>query len=228
MILSTHQPYFAPYPGFFYKAYLSDIFVLMDHVQFPQGTTWTTRNRFKNDQGTLWMTIPVWKKGLGLQRIDEVKICHAGRWARKHAASLQHAYSNAPYFAEHLDFVKELFSNRFHKLIDLNLEIIRHLMRYLAIDTKVVLLSELGIQETGTRLLIEICKCLGASTYLAQSSAGKYLDVSPFHSAGVQLQFFKPPAFIYPQLWGDFIYELSAFDLLFNCGPKAQQILMAV
>ncbi len=227
MIISTHQPYFSPYPGFFYKAYLSDIFVLLDHVQFPQGTTWTTRNRFKNDQGTLWMTIPVWKKGLGLQRIDEVKICHAGHWARKHIASLQHAYSNAPYFAEHLDFVKELFSNRFHKLIDLNLKIIRHLMRYLEIDTKLVLLSELGIQEKGTRLLVEICKRLGASTYLAQSSARKYLDAAPFHSAGVQLQFFRPPALIYPQLWGDFIYELSAFDLLFNCGPKAQQILMA-
>jgi len=227
MILSTHQPYFAPYPGFFYKAYLSDIFVLMDHVQFPQGTTWTTRNRFKNDQGTLWMTIPVLKKGLGLQRIDEVKICPAGRWARKHSASLQHAYSNAPYFAEHLGFVKELFSNRFHKLIDLNLEIIRYLMRYLAIDTKVVLLSELGFQETGTRLLIEICKRLGTSTYLAQSSAGKYLDAALFHSAGVQLRFFKPPALIYPQLWGDFIYELSAFDLLFNCGPKAREILKA-
>ena len=227
MILSTYQPYFSPYPGFFYKASLSDIFVLLDHVQFPQGTTWTTRNRFKNDQGTLWMTIPVWKKGLGLQRIDEVKICREGHWARKHVASLQHAYSNAPYFAEHLDFVKELFSNRFHKLIDLNLEIIHHLMRYLAIDTKLVLLSELGLQEKGTRLLIDICKRFGASVYLAQHSARKYLDASLFQNAGVQLQFFKPPTLIYPQLWGDFIYELSAFDLLFNCGPKARQILIA-
>jgi len=37
-----------------------------------------TRNRFKNDLGTLWMTIPVWKKGLGLQNIDEVRIFDAG------------------------------------------------------------------------------------------------------------------------------------------------------
>ena len=74
MILTTNQPYFAPFPGFFYKAHLSDIFVLLDAVQFPRGTTWISRNRFKNDRGTLWMTIPVWKKGLGLQNIDAVGI----------------------------------------------------------------------------------------------------------------------------------------------------------
>ncbi|MGD9090852.1 MAG: WbqC family protein, partial [Desulfobacterales bacterium] len=64
MIISTQQPYFIPYPGFFYKAWQSDVFVILDTVQFPQGTTWTSRNRLKNDQGALWLTVPVWKKGL--------------------------------------------------------------------------------------------------------------------------------------------------------------------
>ena len=59
MILSANQPYFAPFAGFFHKAILADVFVLLDEVQFPRGTTWMNRNRFKNDQGTLWMTIPV-------------------------------------------------------------------------------------------------------------------------------------------------------------------------
>jgi len=77
MILSTNQPYFAPYPGFFYKAHLSDCLVILDDVQFPHKTTWISRNRFKNDQGTFWMTIPVLKKGLGLQKISQVRICHA-------------------------------------------------------------------------------------------------------------------------------------------------------
>ena len=79
MIISASQPYFFPYPGFFYKAYLSDMFIILDSVQFPRGTTWTTRNRFKNSQGTLWLTVPVKKKGLGLQSINEVRICHDDR-----------------------------------------------------------------------------------------------------------------------------------------------------
>jgi hypothetical protein len=227
MILSTYQPYFSPFPGFFYKAHQSDIFVLLDSVQLPRGTTWITRNRFKNDQGTLWMTIPIWKKGLGLQNIDAVRICHEGHWSGKHVASLRQAYGNAPYFGEHLDFVKDMFSTRFVKIIDLNLEIIRYLMQYLTIEVKLDLLSNLGIRKSGIELLIKICRYYGAKTYLAQHSARKYLDENQFQNAGIELRFFKTPEFVYPQLWGDFIAGLSTFDLIFNCGPKSRELLFA-
>ena len=226
MILSTNQPYFSPFPGFFYKAYQADIFVMLDQVQFPLGTTWLSRNRFKNDQGTLWMTVPVWKKGLGLQRIDEVKICHEGRWAKKHLESLKSAYGKAPYFRDHLEFVEGMFSPSVERLLDLNMEIIRYLMGELRIETKLVFLSELGIQSRGDQMLIEICKKLGASHFLAQHATKKYLNEGLFQEAGIQLKYFKPPSLIYPQLWGGFIPNLSTFDILFNCGPKTHDILI--
>jgi hypothetical protein len=225
MIVSAYQPYFAPFPGFFSKALRSDILVLMDAVQFPQGTTWLTRNRFKNDQGTLWMTIPVWKKGLGLQRINEIRICHEGRWARKHLASLKAAYAKAPFFESHLSFLEETFSEKIEKLIDLNLKIIRHLMKHLLIPARIVLLSELEIQEKEPRLSVEVCRKLGASEFLAQGSAKKYLDQHGFQAAGIKLQFYNPRPPVYPQLWGPFIPNLSAFDILFSCGPKGPDIL---
>jgi len=226
MILSANQPYFSPFPGFFYKAYLSDIFVIMDDVQFPRGTTWLSRNRFKNDQGTLWVTVPVWKKGLGLQRIEEVRICHEGRWTKKHLASLKTAYARAPYLDDHLSFLEEIFSTGSEKLIDLNLKIIRYLMKYLQIDTKLILLSELGIETKGDQLLMEICMKLGADHLMVQSPAKKYLNEEFFLQAGIQLKFFTPPSLIYPQLWGDFIPNLSALDLVLNCGTKARDILL--
>lgn len=226
MIIATNQPYFCPFPGLFYKALLADVLVILDSVQFPQGTTWITRNRFKNDQGTLWMTIPVWKKGLGLQKINEVRICHEGRWAKKHLASLMNAYAHAPYFVEHQNFMQSIFSSRFEKLIDLNLEIINYLMRLLHIDTKVILLSELGISSTGDQLLIDICNTMKASHFLAQKPAGKHLDVERFRKAGIELTYVHYPSLIYPQLWGDFIPNLSTFDLVFTCGPKARNILI--
>lgn len=225
MILSANQPYFCPFAGFFHKARLSDVFVILDSVQFPRGTTWMTRNRFKNDQGTLWITIPVWKKGRGLQRIDEVMICREGRWQRKHLASVKHAYADAPYFSEHLEFMEALFSGRYEKLIDLNMVIIRYLARHLAIETQIKLLSELEIKEKGDRLLIELCRHLGASTYLAQRAAQKYLDADLFQQAEIRLRYFNSPAWVYPQLWGNFVSNLSAFDLLFNCGPKSHDVL---
>lgn len=227
MRVAANQPYFAPFPGFFYKVQLADVFVVLDSVQFPQGTTWTSRNRFKNDQGLLWLTVPVWKKGLGRQAIREVKICYAERWVRKHMASLRSAYGNAPYFNDHLPFVAAMWEKRFARLLDLNLEIIRYLLKSLDIGTRLVLLSELGIEARGDMLPVEICRRLGAATFLAQNAAAKYLDKELFAQANIEISYFKYPTPIYPQLWGEFLPNLSTFDLLFNCGPKARTLLMA-
>jgi len=226
MIVSASQPYFAPFAGFFAKALRSDVLVLMDRVQFPRGTTWLTRNRFKNDQGVLWMTIPVWKKGLGLQRIHEVRICNEGRWAAKHLASLKTSYRNAPFFDEHEVAVERLFSEKFERLIDLNRTIIQHIMAHLRIPARVVLLSDLKIDSDEPRLSVDICRELGATRFLAQAGAGKYLDSERFEKAGISLTFFNPRRPVYPQLWGPFIPNLSAFDLLFNCGPKGHDLLL--
>lgn len=225
MILSAHQPYFAPYAGFFYKVLLSDVFVILDDVQFPRGTTWISRNRFKSRQGTLWVTIPVWKKGLGLQKISEVRICHEGRWRKKSLESLKVAYDRAPYFHEHLDFLEQMFSETFKRLLDLNLATLYYLLKALHMDTPLVRASEIKTTSTGTMRLIEICRAMGAGRFLAQSAAAKYLEKNRFLDAGIDLFFCKPPTPVYPQLWGDFISNLSVFDLLFNCGLKAHDIL---
>lgn len=128
MIVSANQPYFAPYPGFFYKAHLSDCFVILDDVQFPRKTTWISRNRIKNDQGTLWMTIPVYKKGLGLQQISRVRICHDGNWKKKHLNSFFHAYAQAPFLPEHVSFLKQIFSLPGDLLLDFNMKIVNYIL----------------------------------------------------------------------------------------------------
>ena len=76
-------------------------------------------------------------------------------------------------------------------------------------------------------LLIEACKYFKASSYLAPAAAGKYLDHQIFEKAGIELAFHKTRSCVYPQLWGKFIPDLSAFDLIFNCGPKSHDIMLA-
>jgi hypothetical protein len=227
MIVSINRPYFAPFPGFFYKAQFCDILVILDNIQFPRGTTWITRNRFKNDQGTMWVTIPVWKKGLGMQQIDEVRICRENNRLRKLLKSLKQAYGNAPYFTEHIQFTEKCFSTAFDKLIDLNMAIVRHLLLNFGVNTRVIRLSELNLKSRGQQLLIEICRYFDASAYVTQSAAGKHLSNHLFEKAGIEIQYLKSRTWVYPQLWGDFIADLSAFDLLFNCGPKARDIIFS-
>lgn len=225
MCITVSRPYFAPFGGFFYRAFHADVLVVLDRVQLPLGTSWITRNRFKNDQGAVWLTVPVWKKHLGRQRIDQVRICHQGRRARKHLRLLDHAYANAPYYEDHRPFLEKCLDIGWEKIIDLNLEILNYVMPALRLNTKIVLQSELGVDATGGRLLIEICRTLAADGLLAQTPSRKYLDPQSFDAAGLTLQFLQIPAIVYPQLWGDFIANLSVFDLLLNCGPKSRDII---
>jgi hypothetical protein len=67
---------------------------------------------------------------------------------------------------------------------------------------------------------------MGASAFLVQRQAKKYLDAELFQKEGIELRYFRYVAPIYPQLWGDFLTNLSTFDLVFNGGPKARDILL--
>jgi hypothetical protein len=106
------------------------------------------------------------------------------------------------------------------------MEVIRYLLDRFEVQTRLVLLSELGIEARGELLPVEICRKMGAARFLAHDCARKYLNAQLFEEAGIKLEYFKYPSPVYPQLWGSFIPNLSAFDLVFNCGPKARDILM--
>ncbi|MEW5801930.1 MAG: WbqC family protein [bacterium] len=225
MIIATHQPIFSPWLGFFFKALHCDLLVLLDDVQFPRGTTWISRNRFKFHQGELWLTVPVWKKGRGLQKINEVEICYEEDWPRKHIASLSTAYRHAPYWEDHRPFWEETYGQKPRKLVDLNLHIIEYLKTTLAISTKVELSSSLAVEAAGNERLIEICRRHRASVYLAQYEARKFIQADAFARAGIEVRYFRFHHPVYPQLWGDFLYNLSAWDLLNTCGPRSYSIL---
>lgn len=226
MIVTTHQPIFLPWPGFFYKALRADAMVLLDNVQFPLGRGWMNRNRVKYDQGELWLTVPVWKKGRGKQIIREVGICDQTDWRRKHLLGLRESYAHAPYLADYWPAVKAIYGRGQQRLIDLNLDLIRFLWNALGVKSKLLLQSELDVCGAGTDLLVSICRTLRADRYLALPFVEKHLEAEKFRESGIELVFtrFSPP--IYPQLWGDFRYNLSALDLLLNCGPgKALEII---
>lgn len=225
MIVTTHQPIFLPWPGFFYKALCADTLVLLDEVQFPLGRGWMNRNRLKSNQGELWLTVPVWKKGRGRQRIRDVEICDETDWRRKHLLSLRQQYAHAPYLAEHLPAIEAIYGRDHRYLLGLNLDLIRYLWGALGVRAALLRQSELGAAGGGTDLLVAICRSLGSETYRTLSPVEKYLDQTRFAESGINLEFvrFSPP--LYPQLWGEFRYNASILDLLLNCGPKALKIL---
>jgi len=225
MMIACHHPNFMPWPGLFYKAMQAGQMVLLDDVQFPLGGSWVNRNRFKNDQGELWLTVPVWKRGRSLQRIDEVEICNQENWQKKQLLSFVHAYNHAPYWEEHSTFFERIYQNPWRLLLELNLDILDYLWTALPIGQPFLCSSSLGIESKGSQRVVDICKALGAGKYLTVASSHKYLDEDLFQQSGIQLVYYKYEPPVYPQLWGDFIANLSVLDLLLICGPKSAGLI---
>jgi hypothetical protein len=225
MRIVTHQPIFLPWPGFFAKAIVADYMVLLDGVQFPRGRGWMNRNRLKSDTGELWLTVPVLKKGRGLQRISDVEILNENRWQKKHLKSITQNYVHSPYFEKYYPMVELIYQKSYKKLIELNLELIKFSWDALSIKTKLMLQSELGVSGRGTELLINICRQFDNAIYLAFPAIKNHVDVYMMIKSGIQVNFihYVPP--VYPQLWGDFIHNLSTLDMLLNCGTECTKII---
>ena len=130
-----------------------------------------------------------------------------------------------PYLDDYLTALEAIYSRQHKRLVDLNLALIRFLWDALGLPSRLVLQSELDVSGMGTELLVSICRALDADTYVTLPFVEKHLDLDPFPANGitVRLPRFRPP--IYPQLRGAFRYNLSAIDLLFNCGPKRLDII---
>ena len=73
-IFSCHQPNFFPWLGFFNKIYESDIFVLLDDVQFQKRSSGTWSNRVMLNIGGVpkWFTAPINRQFKGLKNISEI------------------------------------------------------------------------------------------------------------------------------------------------------------
>jgi len=225
MIVACQQPYFLPWPGLFAKAMRADLLVLLDHVQFPLGSSWVSRNRIKTKDGQLWLSVPVLRKDRTFQTIQQVEIFNERGWSKKFSQRLAYAYQHAPYFEDHRPFFDHTFQSHWTHLVKLNLSILEYLRETLALRTPFQLSSALGITSTGTQMLVELCRKTKADTYLSSRAGHKYIDESMLRRAGIETRYvrYKPPA--YPQLWGPFLPNLSVIDLLFNCGPKSRSII---
>ncbi len=228
MIVSVHQPQYIPWLGYIDKIARSDHFVFLDCVQYKE-REFQNRNRIRTDRGWMWLTVPVISTGKGRQLFSEVLIDNSFRWKQKHWDTWQTFYGKAPFFEVHRQFFEDTYSQKWEKLMDLNIHVIRHILNCLSISTAISFESELKTSNTKTERIIEICKKLKASTYLSGSGGRDYLDESRFEDESIDLEYqhFTHP--VYQQQFmkdeEDFLPYLSVLDLLLNEGPDSRQVM---
>jgi len=226
-LVAIHQPNYLPWLGWFAKAAQADVFVLLDDVQFAKGG-YTNRVEVKTAQGRTLLTVPVEAGGAVPPRVDELTIARDARWAARHGKTLSQSYGRAPGWAALGPKVEEILASGETRLAVLNERLIRVMLDALKIETRIVRASELGPRaERGAAGVVEICRRLGAATYLSGAGGRKYNDPAAFHAAGSDLVYaaFDHPT--YDQPHGAFETGLSGIDLLFSAPDDAAALLRA-
>lgn len=218
MIITIHQPSYLPWIPFLEKALSSDVFVLLDDVQFEKNSE-QNRNRIKTPSGPHWLTVPVIRNLHTL--IPDVRISEdGGTWARKHRKTIHQYYCRAPYYEQVSEELFPLLEQPWKRLLDLNKAIDELFFKWAGFKGSIVNASELGVAGVKSDRILAICKKLGATIYLSGPAGVHYLDIKSFAENGIDVKIQAYQHCEYPQLFPEagFLSRLSAVDLFLNVG----------
>jgi len=221
------QSNYLPWKGYFDLIHEVDLFIFYDDVQYTKND-WRNRNKVKVPGGAAWITVPV---GQALdRRICDVEL-NDTHWQEKHWKTWRQYYAQAPYFSLFENFLREVYlERRWRSLSELNQYLIVAIARdFLGVTTQFA--DSRDFQLAGRRLdrLLALLLATGATRYVSGPSGQDYIDPERFSTAGIELTFKSYDGYPeYPQPYPPFEHFVSAFDLLFCCGPRALEFMKDV
>lgn len=218
------QPTYFPWMGYFDLMDQSDVFVLLDSVQFDK-RSWQQRNKIKSPHGELLLTIPVQSKGKFTQKICEVQIASLDIY-ETHLKAIEYNYRKAEFYNTYIEELREIFLRKDPMLTDFTIALIAWLKEKFGIQTPLIRSSVLEVNNRKADLLVEICKKIEADRYISPLGSKVYIQEGEvFKKNQIELLYNNYTHPRYKQLFGEFVPYLSAIDLLFNEGNRALSII---
>lgn len=223
------QPAYLPWIGYFQRIALSDLHVILDHVEIDKNskTKFVNRNKIRTPEGWSWLTVPLKVADVQVGKaINHLEIDNGQPWAKKHQKAIRHSYGRAAY-KENLDAaISSVYDKTWNRLTELLSETTAILLAALEMKPDVHKSSSMEVSRVGSDLILEICLLTGASEYISGPFGRNYLDREAFRKAGVKLLFHEYSPEVYPQIYPGFEPYLSILDLLFNCGSESSKLLL--
>jgi len=206
----------------------ADVFIINDIVQLEEKSP-MVRNKIIDCRGTeRYIIASVDKKGYVDKPNRDIQLSNWNN-AQSHIRNmLVDAYRKAVFYDEILPLVDEVLCSDFVKLLDLNMATIEMLRRCFDIHTPLILNSSFNWEngENKSARLANKVAAIGGTVYLSGNGAKKYMDFSPFIEKNISVVYQE---FSYPEYAqinsSEFIPNLSAIDMLFNCGIEGSRKL---
>lgn len=191
----------AYFPCISYMArYIEDWSPVIEMWETYHKQTYRNRCRVMTANGVESLSVPVVKINGNHTMTKDVVISYKEHWQQIHRRCLESAYKAAPYFDHYYDHLKPLFETRFERLVDLNDEALRVVLKIVKANKEIVHTSDY-IHEV--------------EHDLREAFSPKAIPDSSLFPEYYQVFSTKFP----------FATDLSILDLLFNEGPHALSYL---
>jgi hypothetical protein len=219
MRLGIMQPYFFPYLGHFALIAAVDQWIVFDVTQYTP-KSWISRNRVLHPTaGTNWINAPLKHSSRSI-KIHEAKVLDLDATAESTLGKLSHYRHRAPFYKEVEELVKATFAAccRDDSLVNLNVQGLDVVCGYLGISFQPQICSQMSLplptqMEPGD-WAPEICRLVGAKSYLNPVGGKALFDPKKFEDIGVSLGFLSMAEFKYDTKPLQFVPDLSIIDVL--------------
>lgn len=225
-IVASHQPHFFPWLGYLDKMAKSDAFIINDVAQLEKKSP-MVRNRILDCRGVeRYINIAVNKADCYEVQNRQVQLFDWGATRIRLRNLLQDAYRKAAFFAEIWPQIEEILDAEYTTLLEIDMATIEWMRNCLDIHTPLILNSSLDCEsgmDKSERVAIKVA-AVGGTVYLSGNGARKYMDFEAFEDRNIRVVYQKFSYPVYPQFSSTaFVPNLSAMDLLFNCGIQASR-----
>jgi hypothetical protein len=231
MKLGIMQPYFFPYLGYFSLIKHTDRFILLDTVQFIRHG-WIERNRvLKQNDGWLYIQVPIIKKKGRETLIKDLLIDNNQKWKQKIFSQLHQYKKNAPNYNIVIKLLDDLFENEFTNIIALNKTSLEIVCDYLGIRNDIRVFSEMNLSiekpNAPDEWALNICNAVGnVDEYWNPLGGQSFFDKNKYISSGLGLKFQDIKLQSYYQNREEFEFGLSIIDvMMFNTPEVISEML---
>jgi len=163
-----------------------------------QKQTLMSRCHIKGANKTETLTVPIIRTARG-EPISEAQISYAQSWVQQHKHAIQTAYGKSAYFEYFADDLFHILTQRHEKLLALNVAIIEYIFNILSFKGKITLTTLKEIEN------------IPIIPYYQETDAIHHEPMKPYF-----------------QFFGDFVPNLSIFDLIFHHGKDAVRYLHTI
>ncbi len=224
MKLGIMQPYFFPYLGYISLLKNTDVFILLDNVQFMKNG-WIERNRIlKPNPGWQYINVPLVRHS-SKESIQNILINNTLDWRKRILAQLHHYKKKSPYYNQVISLINRIFKHQYRDIVSLNRAALLEVCEYLDIQKDIPVFSRMKLEIESVRgpdeWALNICKALGNVTEYWNPPGGKsFYDKGKFENNGMKLFFHEPYLEEYDQKRDSFEPGLSIIDVMMFNSPR--------